>query len=83
MFNSVFNELGVAWTAAALGTLLVPVALLLAWRTARLAAETPAGRRFHRALMRAFPTHQHSPTPKALPAYSGDRRRARNARRRG
>jgi hypothetical protein len=49
MFDIIFNEFGVAWTAAAVGTLLVPVLLLVAWKTAALAAEVVHGRKLHRA----------------------------------
>jgi len=45
MFDIIFNEFGVAWTAAAVGTLLVPVMLLVAWKTAALLAETLSTRR--------------------------------------
>lgn len=81
MFNSVFNELGAVWTAAAVGTLLVPVMLLVAWRTAALVAETSTGRRIHRALNRAFPIHRHPRAAKALPGHSSVRSRGRSARR--
>lgn len=62
MFDSLFNQLGFAWTAVTVGTLLLPVVLLVAWQTARLALSTPTGQKFQHALARAFP-HSHRDKP--------------------
>jgi hypothetical protein len=76
MFDSLFNQLGVVWTAATVGTLLLPVALLLGWQTARAALATPTGQKFRHALQRAFPPRAvHAlREAKALPAAAGHSR---------
>ena len=70
MFDSLFDHFGVVWTAATVGTLLIPVILLVGWQTAQSALSTPRGQKLQRALIRAFPHHTHQAS-KPLPALAG------------
>ena len=70
MFDSLFDHFGMVWTAATVGTLLIPVILLVGWQTARAALSTPRGQKFQHALIRAFAHHTQQGS-KPLPALIG------------
>ena len=70
MFDSLFNHLGVVWTAATVGTLLIPMILLVGWRTVHAALTTPRGMKFQHALARAF-SHNGPDAHKPLPVAAG------------
>lgn len=57
MFDSLFEQLGVAWTAATLGTLLVPILVLGIWQTVEGALSTPAGKHWASSLRQGLSRH--------------------------